>query len=340
MHTIAAARPRFGLTDTLSGDGPAAALWAAAVGLGVSRPLRRVLARARQCLLGRHHRGDRVSATSWGFAAQGLVPDDRHRGRRRGDRGSDRCFPQDRVAVSRRSWRCGALCALSSPRFCTISRPTRRRSPATRPRSSQPTSLARPAARTPMRSSCSRSTAPARSASVSYAPASFSPGPISAAPGAGSPRYSRLCRPKSRAGLPACWRWPGRKCRRRNLSGASSSGASSRSTRSSTRRSENPPNPLPFAGVAESRRWFVRALDGWRTVAALLARLPDDEARQEADAVLRSIPPELRSAEHGAPARWMADPVRPRRACETAVRTLTRSAGRHAIAAAACRPDG
>jgi hypothetical protein len=61
---------------------------------------------------------------------------------------------------------------------------------------------------------------------------------------------------------------------------------------------------------------------GWRTVAVLLARLPDDEARQEADAVLRGIPQELRSAEHGVPAGWMADPVRPRRACETAVRTL------------------
>ena len=61
---------------------------------------------------------------------------------------------------------------------------------------------------------------------------------------------------------------------------------------------------------------------GWRTVAVLLARLPDDEARREADAVLRSIPEELRSAEHGVPAGWTADPVRQRRACETAVRAL------------------
>ena len=64
------------------------------------------------------------------------------------------------------------------------------------------------------------------------------------------------------------------------------------------------------------------ALVGWRTVAVLLARLPDDEARQEADAVLQNIPQELRSAEHGVPAGWMADPVRPRQACETAARTL------------------
>ena len=38
------------------------------------------------------------------------------------------------------------------------------------------------------------------------------------------------------------------------------------------------------------------ALAGWRTVAAHLARLPDDRARDEAEAVLRSVPQELRSA--------------------------------------------
>jgi uncharacterized membrane protein YccC len=64
------------------------------------------------------------------------------------------------------------------------------------------------------------------------------------------------------------------------------------------------------------------AMVNWRTVAVQLARLPDDEARRGADAVLRIIPQELRSAEHGVPAGWMADPVRPRQACETAVRTL------------------
>jgi uncharacterized membrane protein YccC len=62
---------------------------------------------------------------------------------------------------------------------------------------------------------------------------------------------------------------------------------------------------------------------GWRTVAVLLARMPGDKARQEADAVLRSIPQELRSAEHGVLAGWIDDPVRPRRACEMAVRTMT-----------------
>jgi uncharacterized membrane protein YccC len=67
---------------------------------------------------------------------------------------------------------------------------------------------------------------------------------------------------------------------------------------------------------------LLAAPAGWRTVAVLLARLPDDEARREANAVLRSIPEELRSAEHGVPAGWMADPVRQRRACEMAVRAL------------------
>jgi uncharacterized membrane protein YccC len=62
---------------------------------------------------------------------------------------------------------------------------------------------------------------------------------------------------------------------------------------------------------------------GWRTVAVLLARLPGDKARQEANAVLQNIPQELRSAEHGVPAGWIDDPVRPHRACEMAVRMLT-----------------
>jgi uncharacterized membrane protein YccC len=67
---------------------------------------------------------------------------------------------------------------------------------------------------------------------------------------------------------------------------------------------------------------LLAAQAGWRTVAVLLARLPDNEARREADAVLRRIPQELRSAERGVPPGWMADPVRPRRACEMAVRML------------------
>ena len=73
-----------------------------------------------------------------------------------------------------------------------------------------------------------------------------------------------------------------------------------------------------------------RALDGllaahagWRTVAVRLARLSDDEAQQEADAVVQSIPQELRSAEHGVPANWTAAPARVCQSCgETAARTM------------------
>ena len=45
-------------------------------------------------------------STAWGFAAQGVVPHDRHLGRRRGDRCSDRVLPAGPRPVSRRS---GAL---------------------------------------------------------------------------------------------------------------------------------------------------------------------------------------------------------------------------------------
>jgi uncharacterized membrane protein YccC len=68
---------------------------------------------------------------------------------------------------------------------------------------------------------------------------------------------------------------------------------------------------------------LFRALDGWRGVATHLRRLPDGMDRQGAETILRSIPPQLRSArEAGAPERWMADPMVARRACAEAVRTL------------------
>lgn len=65
------------------------------------------------------------------------------------------------------------------------------------------------------------------------------------------------------------------------------------------------------------------ALDGWRVVAAHLSRLPEGVARQEAQSVLRNLPPELRSApEAVASARWIADPLGLLRICEGALRTL------------------
>jgi Fusaric acid resistance protein family len=68
---------------------------------------------------------------------------------------------------------------------------------------------------------------------------------------------------------------------------------------------------------------LLAALAGWRTVAVHLVRVSDDQARQEADAVLRAVPRELRSAPaRGEPARWIDDPVGLRRICEAAVRSL------------------
>jgi uncharacterized membrane protein YccC len=64
------------------------------------------------------------------------------------------------------------------------------------------------------------------------------------------------------------------------------------------------------------------ALVSWRIIAVLLARLPDGEAQRTADAVLRGIPPELRAAEHGVPAEWMANAAGVREACDMAARTL------------------
>lgn len=65
------------------------------------------------------------------------------------------------------------------------------------------------------------------------------------------------------------------------------------------------------------------ALTSWRTVAVHLARLPYDEARQEADTILQSMPQELRSTPAlREPARWLADPVRLRRIYTSATHTL------------------
>jgi len=68
---------------------------------------------------------------------------------------------------------------------------------------------------------------------------------------------------------------------------------------------------------------LLATLAGWRSVAVHLVRLPHEQARQGASAVLQAVPQELRSAPlQGEPARWMADPVGLRRSCEAAVRSL------------------
>ena len=65
------------------------------------------------------------------------------------------------------------------------------------------------------------------------------------------------------------------------------------------------------------------ALAGWRTVAARLARLPDEAARQEAGEVLRELPRELWSTPaRGEPARWLAEPIRMRELCDASLHAL------------------
>ena len=74
---------------------------------------------------------------------------------------------------------------------------------------------------------------------------------------------------------------------------------------------------------------LIRALDGWRGVARHLTRSRDERERQEAATILRSIPPELRSAtEPGASTRWLADPMALRRlTVEAASKLLALPAG-------------
>src|SRR5712671_157953 len=68
---------------------------------------------------------------------------------------------------------------------------------------------------------------------------------------------------------------------------------------------------------------LMRALDGWRAVATHLGRQPEAMDRQGAEAILRSIPPALRSAqESGSAARWIADPMALSADCEEAMRRL------------------
>ncbi|MFZ3237504.1 MAG: FUSC family protein [Stellaceae bacterium] len=68
---------------------------------------------------------------------------------------------------------------------------------------------------------------------------------------------------------------------------------------------------------------LVKALASWRTVAAVLARSPQQRARQEASEVLTEVPEVLRATpgRHEA-ARWLAGPARLLQICDAAVRRL------------------
>jgi hypothetical protein len=76
-------------------------------------------------------------------------------------------------------------------------------------------------------------------------------------------------------------------------------------------------------GLQAAVEGLFTALSGWRMVANHLGRLPDDQRRPEADAVLRRIPSELRSVPvPNDTTRWTADPAHLRRVCAVAVRGL------------------
>ena len=68
---------------------------------------------------------------------------------------------------------------------------------------------------------------------------------------------------------------------------------------------------------------LLAALAGWRAAAVLLARSPQERARQEAGTVFARVPAELRlGPEQDQATRWMADPTGLLRACDVAVRRL------------------
>ena len=68
---------------------------------------------------------------------------------------------------------------------------------------------------------------------------------------------------------------------------------------------------------------LLNALAGWRVAAVLLARSPEERARQEAGAVLTRVPKELRPGpEQDELRRWLADSTRLLRACDAAIRRL------------------
>src|SRR5580693_1659908 len=78
-------------------------------------------------------------------------------------------------------------------------------------------------------------------------------------------------------------------------------------------------SPLPQGAIDG----LFHALAAWRSAEVRLSRLPKDVARQESDAILRSIPAELRSAaQAGQATPWIEDPSGKRAECDAAVRAL------------------
>jgi hypothetical protein len=78
-----------------------------------------------------------------------------------------------------------------------------------------------------------------------------------------------------------------------------------------------------LGGLQAAVEGLFAALSGWRMVANHLELLPNDQREREANAVLRSLPWELRSTlAQGDATRWTADRTRLRRVCAADVRAL------------------
>lgn len=130
-------------------------------------------------------------------------------------------------------------------------------------------------------------------------------------------RAAAARRRPGRQGGRADWRRPRLLCRRRcQEHGRRRWRASQRSRRHSPPVLQNALDGL------------LSALAGWRTAAVMVARAPDQRARQEAAAVLARVPEELRprpeqlAPEQDETRRWIADPTRLLRLCDAVVRRL------------------
>jgi Fusaric acid resistance protein family len=83
---------------------------------------------------------------------------------------------------------------------------------------------------------------------------------------------------------------------------------------------------------------LFHALAAWRGAGVRLSHLPKDVARQEANAILRMIPRELRSAaQAGQTTPWTENPSARRAECDAAGPRLASATARLAVAPAACR---
>src|SRR3954454_17243310 len=303
--------------------GRAAAVWRSAVGFRLSRPLRRVLARARQPLLGRHLRGDRLPAAARGFAAQGLVPDGWHRGRRHIGRGADRMRSAGPDRLSRVPGAVGRC--LRFRRHCVrqlrVLRGGARRLYRRDHRCRHP--------RRGRRRECGGvfMLAVTRASEISIG--IVCAGVVLAGTDFGG----------AQRGLAASFATLAAEITDGFIRMMELTGPELPDTQPNRRelvRHVIALDPVIDQALGESTHvrhhaptlqtavyGLFRALEGWRGAAMHVSRSPDEVDRQGTETILRSIPPELRSArESDSPVRWMADPMALRHVCEMAVRRL------------------